>query len=159
MNRRTALAMLTGFAAANGRAAELATKKALTLEVVKAIASAAEVHARNNDWNVVIAILDDGGHLLYLQRMDGVQIGSIEVARRKAESALKFKRPSKAFADGVEGRQALLVLPGSMPFEGGLPIVHDGAVIGAIGVSGVTAQQDGLIAKAGVDALPAILRR
>ena len=159
MTRRKSLTLLAGLAAATAPAANLATKKALTLQVVKAIAAAAEAHARKNSWNVVIAILDDGGHLLYLQRMDGVQIGSVEVARRKAEAAVKFKRPSKAFADGSKSRPALLVLPGGMPFEGGLPIVHDGEVLGAIGVSGVTAEQDGLIAKAGVDALPRILGR
>ena len=159
MTRRTSLTVLAGLAAASASAAELTVKKALNLEVVKAIAAACEAFARKNDWNVVIAILDDGGHMLYMQRMDGVQIGSIEVARRKAEAALKFKRPSKAFAEGSVARPALLVLPGGMPFEGGLPILHEGEVIGSIGVSGVTAEQDGQIAKAGVDALPSILGR
>lgn len=140
-------------------AAELATKKALTLEVTKGIAAAAEAHAKANDWNVVIAILDDGGNLLYLQRMDDVQIGSIEVAIRKAESAINFKRPTQVFDSAVAGgRTALVALPGSMPFEGGLPITWQGEVIGSIGVSGVTAQQDGMIAKAGTMALPNILR-
>jgi uncharacterized protein GlcG (DUF336 family) len=140
-------------------AADLATKKALTLEVAKAIATAAEGFARQNTWNVVIAILDDGGNLLYLQRMDGVQIGSIEVAQRKALSAVKFKRPTKVFEDGVGGRPALLALPGAMPIEGGLPIEHEGQILGAIGISGVTSQQDGQIAKAALDALPSILGR
>ena len=97
-------------AACQASAAELATKKALTLEVTKGIAAAAEKHAKENGWNVVIAILDDGGHLLYLQRMDGVQIGSIEVAIRKAESAINFKRPTKVFGDAVGGRTALVAL-------------------------------------------------
>jgi uncharacterized protein GlcG (DUF336 family) len=145
--------------AAPAFAAELATKKALTLEVAKEMAAAAEAFARKNNWNVVIAILDDGGNLVYLQRMDNVQIGSIEVAQRKGLSAIKFKRPTKIFEDGVASRPALLALPGAIPIEGGLPIEHEGQILGAIGVSGVTSQQDGQIAKAGVDALPRILGR
>jgi uncharacterized protein GlcG (DUF336 family) len=137
--------------------AKLGSKKALTLEVTKGIAAAAEAHAKKNGWNVVIAILDDGGNLLYLQRMDGVQIGSIEVAIRKAKSAVNFKRPTKVFGDAVGNRTALVALPGAMPFEGGLPITWEDEFLGAIGVSGVTARQDGMIAKAGIDALPSIL--
>ena len=141
-------------------AAELASKKALTLEVAKQIAAAAETEAVKNKWNIVIAILDDGGHLIYLQRMDETQIGSIEVATQKARSAVAFKRPTKALEDAVAGgRNVVMKLPGAMPVEGGLPITVDGKVIGAIGVSGVTSQQDGQIAKAGVDALPKILER
>ena len=139
-------------------AAQLATKKALTLEVTKQIAAAAESHAKKNNWNVVIAVVDDGGHLLYLERMDGAQTGSVEVAIKKAQTATSFKRPSKVFGAGVEGgRTALVALPGALPFEGGVPIAADGQILGAIGVSGVTAAQDGMIAQAGVDALSAIL--
>jgi glc operon protein GlcG len=158
MTRRASLMILGGMAAP-AFAAELATKKALTLEVAKAMAAAAEAFARKNNWNVVIAILDDGGNLVYLQRMDNVQIGSIEVAQRKGLSAIKFKRPTKVFEDGVGGRPALLALPGAIPIEGGLPIEHEGQMLGAIGVSGVTSQQDGQIAKAGVDALASIVGR
>lgn len=140
--------------------AELATKKSLTLAVAKQIAAAAEQEASANKWNVVIAVLDDGGHLIYLQRMDETQIGSVDVAQQKAQSAVKFKRPTKVFEDALAGgRQAILKLPGAIPVEGGLPIVVDGKVLGAIGVSGVTSQQDGQIAKAGVDALAKILGR
>jgi len=135
-------------------AAELATKKALTLAAAKEIAAAAEKEAAANNWNVVIAILDEGGHLLYLQRMDETQVGSVDVAIAKAQSAVKFKRPTKAFEDALAGgRQAILRLPGAMPVEGGLPLTVDGKVIGAIGVSGVTSQQDGQIAMAGQNAL------
>jgi len=134
--------------------APLGQRKTLTLEAARKIAAAAEAEARKNNWNVVIAIVDEAGYLVYLQRMDGVQLASIEIAQGKARSAALFRRPTKAFEDQlVGGRQAILALPGAMPFEGGLPIVVDGEVIGAIGVSGVTAQQDGQIAKAGVDAL------
>jgi uncharacterized protein GlcG (DUF336 family) len=137
--------------------AQLLNKKALTLEVAKKVAAAGEEFARKNTWKVAIAILDDGANLLYFQRMDGVQIGSIEVSLRKAESAVKFKRPSKAFADGVASRPQLVNLPGAFPFEGGVPLVYQGEVIGAIGVSGATAEQDEMVARAGADALVKIL--
>ena len=140
--------------------AELATKKALTLEVAKRIAAASGQFAQKNRWNVVIAIVDDGGHLVYFERMDGVQTGSVQVAIRKARSAAAFKRPTRVFEEAVaKGRTVLVSLPGGMPFEGGVPITVDGQVIGAVGVSGVTAKQDGMVAQAGVDALPKILRR
>ncbi|MDA1313084.1 MAG: heme-binding protein [Acidobacteria bacterium] len=157
--KQVVLAVLTGSLLLAGVAssAELASKKALTLEVTKGIAAVAEAHAKKNGWNVMIAILDDGGNLLYLQRMDGVQIGSIEVAIRKAKSAVNFKRPTKVFGEALGNSTAVLALPGSIPFEGGLPIKYEGAVIGAIGVSGMTAQQDGMIAQAGINALPNIL--
>jgi uncharacterized protein GlcG (DUF336 family) len=135
-------------------AAELATRKALTLAAAKEIAAAAEAEAIKNKWNVVIVILDDGANLLYVQRMDEVQVGSIDVAIAKATSAVRFKRPTKVFEEQlVGGRQAVLMLPKAMPVEGGLPLMVDGRVIGGIGVSGVTSQQDGQIAAAGVAAL------
>lgn len=157
MTRRASLTMLAGFAAAAARGADLASKKALTLEVAKAMAAAGEAFARKNKWNVVIAILDDGGHLLYFQRMDGVQLGSIEVAQRKALSAVYFKRPSNAF--DASSRPAVLAIPNGFPIEGGLPIELGGEVLGGIGVSGVTSEQDGQIAQAAIDALPGILGR
>lgn len=140
-------------------AAELTTKKALNLEVAKAMAAAGEAHARANNWNVIITILDDGGNMLYMQRMDGVQIGSIAVSLRKAQSAINFKRATKVFADGIAANPGFAMLPGAIANEGGLPITVDGEVIGSIGVSGVTAQQDGMIAQAAIDALPTILGR
>jgi uncharacterized protein GlcG (DUF336 family) len=92
--------------------------------------------------------------------MDGTQTASVVVSMEKAKTAIGFKRPSKVFEEGVaSGRNALLSLPGATPLEGGLPIVVDGQFLGAIGVSGVTAQQDGMIAQAGVDALPEILKK
>jgi len=135
-------------------ASPLADRKVLTLEGAKLIAAAAEAEAVKNNWNVVIVILDEAGNLLYLQRMDDVQIASIEIAIQKARSAALFRRPSKAFEDQlVGGRMAILRLPGAMPFEGGEPVVVDGKTLGAVGVSGVTAAQDGQIARAGVAAL------
>jgi uncharacterized protein GlcG (DUF336 family) len=125
--------------------------------VAKGIAAAAEDHARKNNWNVVITVLDDGGNLIYLQRMDGTQIGSIQVAIDKAKSAILFKRPTKAFADVIaKGGNNLLVLSGASPIEGGLPLEYQGQFIGSIGVSGVTSAQDGMIAQAGVDSLAKI---
>ncbi|MDP2996157.1 MAG: heme-binding protein [Bryobacterales bacterium] len=132
---------------------QLITKKALSLDAARTMAAAAEAYARKNNWSVTLAILDDGGHLLYFQRMDGVNIGAIEVCLRKAESAVKFKRAGKAFADRIAGEPQVMVIPGAFPFEGGLPIVAGGEVIGGIGVSGATAAQDAMIAQAGVDAL------
>jgi uncharacterized protein GlcG (DUF336 family) len=141
-------------------AEELATKKALTLGVAKQVAAAAEKHALDNKWNVCISIVDDGGHLIFFQRLDGTQTGSVLVSQRKAQTAIAFKRPSKVFEEGVAGgRNALLALPGAVPLEGGVPLVVDGEMIGAIGVSGVTAQQDGMIAQAGADALAGILKK
>jgi uncharacterized protein GlcG (DUF336 family) len=138
-------------------AAELTTKKALNLEVAKAIAAAGEAHARANNWNVIITILDDGANMLYMQRMDGAQIGSIAVSLRKAQSAINYKRPSKFFADNIAANPGFAMLPGSIANEGGIPIAVDGEIIGSIGVSGATAAQDGMVAQAGVDALPKIL--
>jgi uncharacterized protein GlcG (DUF336 family) len=115
----------------------------------------AEAEALKNKWTMVVAIVDDGGHLVYLQRMDNTQIGSIEVAIQKAKTAISFKRPTKAYEDMVaQGKTDILGVPGVIPIEGGLPLIIDGQYIGAIGVSGGTRQQDGVVAKAAVDALP-----
>jgi glc operon protein GlcG len=136
--------------------AQLVSKKALTLEAAKELASVAEAEALKNKWTMVIAIVDDGGNLVFLERMDNTQIGSIEVAIQKAKTAISFKRPTKAYEDLVaQGKTDILGVPGVIPIEGGLPLVVDGQYIGAIGVSGGTRQQDGIVAKAAVDAFPA----
>jgi uncharacterized protein GlcG (DUF336 family) len=133
--------------------AQLAEKKTLTLEAAKKLVAAAETEAIKNKWNVVIVIVDDGGHLIYLQRMDGTQTGSVDVAIKKAQTAIAFKRPTKVFEDAVAGgRQVILALSGALPIEGGVPITVGNQVIGAIGVSGVKSTEDGQIAKAGADA-------
>jgi glc operon protein GlcG len=95
--------------------------------------------------------VDDGGHLIYLQRMDTTQTGSVDVAIRKAQTAMSFKRPTKVFEDAIAGGRNALIALGALPLEGGVPITVGGQVIGAIGVSGVTSQQDGQIAKAGAE--------
>jgi uncharacterized protein GlcG (DUF336 family) len=133
--------------------AQLATKKALTLDAAKKIASAAEAEAMKNKWNVVIAIVDDGGHLIYLQRIDGTQTGSIDVAIGKARTAMAFKRPTKVFDELAKTRPAIATLPHGVLLEGGVPITVEGQVIGAVGVSGVTSQQDAQVAEAGIAAL------
>jgi uncharacterized protein GlcG (DUF336 family) len=134
--------------------AQMVDKKGLTLEAAKKIAAAAEAEALKNKWNVVIAVVDDGGQLVYLQRMDGTQYGSVNVAVAKARTSTAFKRPTKVFEDAVAGgRTAILGLDDVLPLEGGLPLTHGGQIVGAIGVSGVTSQQDGVIAKAGAEAL------
>ena len=147
----TSLALAAIFTTGAGFAQDLTTKKSLNLAVAKKIAAAAEAEARKNNWNVVITVLDEGGNLLYLQRMDGTQIGSIDVAIAKGASAIKFKRPTKVFEEAVKGgRNAILSLPGALPVEGGEPIIADGNIIGAVGVSGVQSSEDGIIARAGV---------
>lgn len=148
------LALMVWIMVSATASAQLMDKKALTLAAAKKIAAAAEAEAIKNNWRVVIAIVDDGGHLIYLQRIDETQTGSIDVAIQKARGAVAYKRPTKVFEDAVAGgRNVIITLPHSMPIEGGLPLTVEGKVIGAIGVSGVTAQQDGVTAKAGVDAL------
>lgn len=129
-------------------------KPCLTLEVAKRIAAAAEAEARRNGWPVVIAIVDDGGHLLCLHRLDDTQIGSVEVATAKARAAIAFKRPTRAWEEALAGgRQGVLSLPGVVAAEGGVPLVWDGRMIGAVGVSGVKPNEDGQIARAGAAVL------
>jgi uncharacterized protein GlcG (DUF336 family) len=130
------------------------TKPILTLEDAKLIAAAAEVEAQANGWGVVIAIVDDGGNLLYLQRKHDTQFGSVETAMMKAKAAVAFKRPTKSSEEAVlSGRLIHLALPGVIPAEGGIPLLRENVVIGGIGVSGVRSAQDGQIAEAGVLAL------
>ncbi len=132
----------------------MSSKAILTLDDAKRIAMAAETEARRNEWKVVIAIVDDGGHLLYLQRGHDTQFGSVETAIAKAHAAVAFQRPTKASEDAVtSGRLIHLALPGVIPAEGGVPILRDGQVIGGLGISGVRSFQDGQIAQAGVDVL------
>jgi glc operon protein GlcG len=127
-------------------------KNALTLADAKLIAAAAEAEALKNNWRVTIAVLDDGGNLLFLQRIDEAPLGSIVVAQEKARTALLFKRPTKVFEEIIaSGRTAMLTLPGATPIEGGLPLLNNGQIIGAIGVSGVQSPQDAQIAGAGVE--------
>jgi uncharacterized protein GlcG (DUF336 family) len=127
----------------------------IPLADAKKILVAAQAEAKKNNWNVAIAIVDTGGHLVAFERMDSTQFGSVQVAQDKAHSCVAFRRPSKTFQDGLaKGGEGLriLKLQGAMPVEGGLPLIIGGKIVGAIGVSGVTSAQDGQIAAAGVAA-------
>jgi glc operon protein GlcG len=128
----------------------------INLETAKKVAAAAVAEASKNKWAMAVAILDIGGALVYFEKMDGTQTGSVRVAIGKGRSAVMFKRPTKVWEDAVAaggGGLRILGLEGAVPIEGGLPLVMDGKIVGAIGVSGGTAQQDGVAAKAGADML------
>jgi uncharacterized protein GlcG (DUF336 family) len=128
----------------------------IRLEHAKKAAAPALAEAARNGWAMAVAIVDIGGGLVYFEKMDDTQMGSVNVALGKARSAALFKRPTKAFQDtvaaGGEGLRYLL-LEGAVPIEGGVPLVVDGKIVGAIGLSGGTSAQDGQCAKAGADAL------
>ena len=127
---------------------------ALSLEDAKRVAAAARVEAEKNGWAIVIAVVDDGGHLMYLERMDGAQKASSRIAEEKGRTAILFKRPSKAIEEVVlEGRIVMMGLPGAVPLEGGVPLLKDGQFLGGIGISGVQSFQDGIVARAGAAAL------
>jgi glc operon protein GlcG len=118
----------------------------------KKIATAAIAEARKNNWTMAIAVVDTAGNLIYFEKMDGTQTGSVNVAIEKARSAVLFKRPTKSFQDTVAQGGAglrMLGLPGAVPVEGGIPLMEGGKIIGAIGASGGTSDQDGQAAQAG----------
>jgi glc operon protein GlcG len=143
-------------AAPSVKGADLPSKRVLTLEAAKAVASAAEAEAARRKATVVVVVVDDGGHVVYLSRLNDTQVASVDVGIGKARTAAIFRRPSKVFEDQIrEGRIAALALPGATPLQGGVPLVLDGAVVGAIGVSGNTPQEDEDIAKAGAAAVSA----
>lgn len=131
------------------------TKAVLELADVKAIAAAAEAEALQNNWAVTIAIVDDGGHLLWLQRLDGAAAISAQIAPAKANTAGLGRRESKSYEDVINGgRTAFLSVPGLQAMlEGGVPIMKDGQCIGAVGVSGVKSSEDAQIARAGIAAI------
>jgi glc operon protein GlcG len=131
------------------------TKMFLELSDVKLIAGAAEAEALRNHWAVTIAIVDDGGHLLWLQRLDGAPVMSAHIAPAKAHTAALGRRESKSYEDIINGgRTAFLSVPGvDGMLEGGVPILRDGLCLGAVGVSGVKSSEDAQIARVGIDAL------
>ena len=128
----------------------------IVAEQAKTIAAAAVAEARKNQWTLAIAIVDTAGDLVYFERMNDTQVGSVDVAQAKARAAARFKRPTKAFQDtlaaGGEGVRVLRI-KGAVPVDGGLPIMMGGKVVGGVGLSGGTSAQDGQCAKAGVDAV------
>jgi glc operon protein GlcG len=132
--------------------AQLLDTKVISLEAAKKMAAAAEAEARRNGWTVAVAVVDVSGGLILFHRLDRVQTASLDIAIAKARTAARFRRPTKALEDAVAGgRMAILSFEGVVAVEGGLPIVVGDDVIGAIGVSGMTSQQDGVVAKAGAD--------
>jgi uncharacterized protein GlcG (DUF336 family) len=128
--------------------------QAIGIEPARKAAAAALAECKKNNWSVAVSVVDTSGDLVFFERMDGAQVASVEVSQAKARTAARFKRPSKVFEDAVAGgRVAILALPGVTPIDGGLPLVIDGKVVGAIGVSGVMSPQDAQCSQAGVDAL------
>jgi uncharacterized protein GlcG (DUF336 family)/mannose-6-phosphate isomerase-like protein (cupin superfamily) len=136
--------------------AELPSKPVLTLEAARRVGAAAYAEAVKRGATVVIVVVDDGGHVVFLERLNDTQVASVDVGIGKARTAAIFRRPTKVFEDQIrDGRVAALALPGATPLQGGVPLEVNGRVIGAIGVSGNTPQEDEDIAKAGAAALPA----
>jgi len=134
----------------------LGTTKYITLEGAQKMMAAGEAEARRNNWNVAIAIVDAGANLIMFQKMDGTQIGSVQVAMGKARTAVNFKRPTKALEDMISGgRTGFLAIDGIVPIQGGVPVVIDGNVVGAVGVSGVMSSQDEQVAMTAVRAVEA----
>jgi glc operon protein GlcG len=139
--------------------AQTSSKRVISLAAADKIAAAAEAEARKRGSTVVIVVVDDGGYPILLRRLDDTQVASVDVGIGKARTAAIFRRPSKVFEDQVRnGRLAALALPGATPLQGGVPLTFDGKVIGAIGVSGNTPQEDEDIAMAGAAVADAALR-
>ena len=133
----------------------LPSRKTLTLEAARVVMAACEAEAVRNNWRVVIAVVDDGGHPILVERLDGAQISSIETAVEKARAAVAWKRPTRLLEEAVNnGRTAFLsITQGMAVLQGGVPVEVDGAILGAVGVSGVKASDDELVALAGLAAL------
>jgi glc operon protein GlcG len=160
MNSRFVTTMLLGaaFTAALSRNASAQMPNgygpSISVETARKLAAVATAEGKKNGWNIAVAIVDTAGDLVFFERMDNTQAASTTVSQDKARTAARFKRPTKAFEDALAGgRQAILGLPGVIPLEGGLPLVVEGKIIGAIGVSGVTSAQDGVCAQAAADTL------
>ena len=128
----------------------------ITSEQAKTVAAAAVAEARKNQWTMAVAVVDPAGDLVYFEKMDNTQVGSVDVAISKARSSARFKRPTKAFQDalaaGGEGWR-IVTLEGAVAVEGGVPLIVGGKIVGAVGASGGTAQQDGVTASAGAGTL------
>ena len=129
----------------------------ITVEMAKKIAAGVVAESRKNGWRMAVSIVDNHGFPIYFERMDDTQTASVQIALDKAKAAAMFRRPTKAFEDGIaKGRVALLGLTGATPIEGGVPIMVGGQCVGAVGVSGVKSTEDGQIARAGIAALPGL---
>ena len=143
------LALLIIALAPHGASAQFLERKTLSLDAAKKMAAAAEAEAAKNKWTMAIAVLDDGGHLIYLERMDGTQIGSIEVAQGKARTAARFRRETRVFYNAFEGGHSYIgaIDPTLVASPGGFPLVEGGKLIGAVGCSGGTGDQDAVVCK------------
>ena len=153
---RIAFAALFAFTSFTAWAQAPSYGPSIDLAWAKQAIAAGQAEARKNGWPVAIAIFDTAGQLVAYEKMDDTQTASIQVAQDKGRSAVIYRRPTKVFEDvvaGGPGGARILALNGATPVEGGLPLVRNGKIIGGIGVSGVTSQQDGVVAKAGADAL------
>ena len=149
-------AMAAAAIVSSGGALAQAYGESIGVEAARKAAAASVVESKKNNWSMAVAVVDTGGHLVYFERMDNTQTGSARVALEKAQSAVAYRRPTKVFEDALSaGGNGLriLTLSGAVAVEGGIPIVVGGKIVGAIGLSGGSAQQDGIAAKAGVDAL------
>jgi uncharacterized protein GlcG (DUF336 family) len=128
-------------------------KPVLTAADVQKMVAACKTEAAKNKWNVTIAVVDDAGHLLYLERLEGAGPMTAEVAAGKASTAAVTRRPTKFWEDRVKERPAFVKFPDNLPIQGGVPIMYQGECVGAIGVSGVQSHEDEQVANAGVAAL------
>lgn len=155
LTQKLLLVPTVAIALSTARAEDVSAHHSLTLEGAKRIADAAVAHAKANGANPSIAIVDEGGHLLHFVRMDGSFVAGANVSIGKARTSATFKKPTKEFEDIInKGRFTMTALPDFTPLQGGVPILHEGHVVGAIGVSGAkSAAQDEEVAKAGADAL------
>jgi uncharacterized protein GlcG (DUF336 family) len=148
------LAAVVALALPGRLAAQLREARVLSAEAARRALAAAEAEARKNRWDVSIAVVDAYGELAAFLRLDGAPPLSIELSRAKARTAARFRRPTRALDSSITaGRMALLAADNGLPMEGGVPIVIDGVVVGAVGVSGVTSQQDAVVAAAGAGAV------
>lgn len=148
--------LLFVFCAAVGANAQLASPygASIGLEDAKKVAAPVIAEARKNNWMLAVAVVDTGGHLVYFEKMDGTQTGSVDVAISKARSATLFKRATKVFEDALKGGGTpVLRVDGAVPVAGGIPLIMDGKIVGAVGASGATSAQDDQCAQAGANAV------
>jgi uncharacterized protein GlcG (DUF336 family) len=145
-----------GFAMSTAQQQIISYGPPVSLAIAQRVAAAAEAEARANGWPMVIAVMDSGANLVVLHKMDHAQTGSVEIAQAKARSTVRFKRPTRAFEEALAAgglNLRLLATEGACPLEGGIPLMHEGCLIGAIGVSGMQSTQDAQVAAAGAQAV------
>jgi len=158
MTLRTVLAIALAVSCASSALAQapMSYGTSITAETAKQVAAPAIAEAKKNNWQMAVAIVDTAGDLVYFEKMDDTQVASTVIAQDKARSAVRFKRPTKALQDALAAGGAgmrILALNGAVPVEGGIPLVVAGKIVGAIGASGGTSEQDGVVAAAGAAAI------